>query len=999
MYYYNISKRVVVVNQAYAILECMITGVKNTSKGFALPTVLISSIVMLIVLLTTVVSTVAVRTALLNQYYGQMAQSAGESGLVYAKACLNQSGGIAGWSNAKPLMPNTDCSGNEIVACPTAAADPKCYVSNTGNAYSSFSIKAPVLDSSGNASVLPNSGFVKLVRDSNGATWRTYTSPASQPTQVPNLCSGNTDASDGWSNSIVYTGTASTNFQDPNAKFITSTSNSDKPGPQYFRRDFSVAEDGNYDIKLLSDDIGVLYIDGVQVASAAGWNNVVTVTGVPLSYGCHVATLKNTNGGILDGGTTFKMNIVKTGGSDSILVSDTSWRYTKGSLKHFSDVGYYAAPNAWTPVRDYQDANSMATDWNSTSGVPARAISTTHSYTSTATYPANSYTYFRDPGIVNVGSITDVKVTFICDDGCNIYLDGQVIAAGVGYTSYIYLTLSEGSHQFAMSGYNNNAGLSEFAMAVSRASDGRALTYTNSSWLAANFWESSLNDYYSYDKNFLPTNTTSALANVFVVGGGGGGANNHGGGGGGGGVTSVPSYRIYNGVIYPVAVGTGGNAGTISSRSGGNGGASAFGALTAEGGGGGGGRVANSSVTQALTGGSGGGGAGTIDGDTGLPGAGAVGISGQGYNGGNGSSNSTAGNGGGGGGAGVAGGNSSGAGGSGVGTSGAGGNGLQSSISGVASYYAGGGSGGRWGTGAVGAAGLGGGGLGGAADGAVGGNGIANTGGGAGGGGGGNANGGVGGSGIVIVSYPTGSITATGGIMTTSGGNTIHTFRISGGDFKVGVSPRTSCSAILNAGESTGNGPYWIYPVGSTGVQVYCDMTNDGGGWTLVLQNNSTVTTPAPNWNDAINNNTITGSFGFDLASFDNLLGLSHWNNIGNQVRLQVGTSPTNISHKATYNISLNTGNFYALSLSNENILLGGTQPGFYLTHNNQPFTTYDADHDANAGNCATNYQNHPWWYTSCWSGNFFAGGAYQDAPYWVGSTSDYHAYGSIWLK
>jgi len=167
----------------------------------------------------------------------------------------------------------------------------------------------------------------------------------------------------------------------------------------------------------------------------------------------------------------------------------------------------------------------------------------------------------------------------------------------------------------------------------------------------------------------------------------------------------------------------------------------------------------------------------------------------------------------------------------------------------------------------------------------------------------------------------------------------------------------------------------------------------------LVLQNNNTVTTPAPNWSNAINGNTITGSFGFDLAAFDNLVGLANWNNIGTQVRLQVGSSPTVISHKATYNISLNTSNFYALTLSNENILLGGTQPGFYLTHNNQPFTTYDADHDSHStSNCSTQYANHPWWYGACWSGNFFAGGGYQDAAYWV-STTEYFAHGSIWLK
>jgi len=255
------------------------------------------------------------------------------------------------------------------------------------------------------------------------------------------------------------------------------------------------------------------------------------------------------------------------------------------------------------------------------------------------------------------------------------------------------------------------------------------------------------------------TSPSTASADYLVVAGGGGGGGSTTGnaaGGGGAGAVRTGSNSFSVGTTL-ITVGDGG-IGNVSGGAGGSGGDSIIASVvTSSGGGGGGGGV----TVNGVAGGSGGGGGGGASAGTG--GAGTTG----GNNGGDGNITTDE-TGGGGGGAGAVGGAAT------TTDGGDGGVGVSNSLTGTATFYGGGGGGGSTVSGGAGAGGNGGGGAG--AYNADGNPGTANTGGGGGGAAGQAGLGGDGGSGIVVISYTTGTMTATGGRMYYSGTKTIHVF-------------------------------------------------------------------------------------------------------------------------------------------------------------------------------------------------------------------------------
>jgi hypothetical protein len=274
------------------------------------------------------------------------------------------------------------------------------------------------------------------------------------------------------------------------------------------------------------------------------------------------------------------------------------------------------------------------------------------------------------------------------------------------------------------------------------------------------------------------TSGASGVTASYLVVAGGGGASWAGGGGAGG--YRTDSISLNPTLSYTVTVGAGG-AQAVSGV-GNNGSDSVFSTITSSGGGYG---RYNVSAVSAGSGGSGGG----IGGQAGTQTAGSGNTPStspsQGNNGGTGSGSG----GGGGGGASAVGQSIAST------TGGNGGAGTASSITGTSVTYAGGGGGG--GSGAGGTGGAGGGGAGSTTVGTAG---TANLGGG--GGGGWNTNGGNGGSGVVIISYPSPQQFG-GGIVTSVGGNTIHTFNTSGT-----LAPLSSLTAsyLIVAGGGAGGG-------------------------------------------------------------------------------------------------------------------------------------------------------------------------------------------------
>ena len=168
------------------------------------------------------------------------------------------------------------------------------------------------------------------------------------------------------------------------------------------------------------------------------------------------------------------------------------------------------------------------------------------------------------------------------------------------------------------------------------------------------------------------------------------------------------------------------------------------------------------------------------------------------------------------------------------------------------------------------------------------------------------------------------------------------------------------CKDAYEQGQTT-DGVYTINPDNQTAFQVYCDMTNDGGGWTMLQRR-------------------FDGSVDFNQTwticenTFGNLTG-EHWLGLINMHRLTASAPQelrvdledfnrnTRYARYSTFTVG-NTTTDYRLLVSGYSGTAGDAGLGLSY-HSGSKFSTIDRDNDVYYDNCALTTLAGPWWYRS----------------------------------
>ncbi|KAM3865739.1 tenascin-R [Diretmus argenteus] len=175
------------------------------------------------------------------------------------------------------------------------------------------------------------------------------------------------------------------------------------------------------------------------------------------------------------------------------------------------------------------------------------------------------------------------------------------------------------------------------------------------------------------------------------------------------------------------------------------------------------------------------------------------------------------------------------------------------------------------------------------------------------------------------------------------------------------ATPQNCAQHLLNGETLSGAYTIYINRDPSQGVQVYCDMTTDEGGWIVFQRRQNGLTDFSRKWSDY--------RVGFGNLEDEFWLGLDNIQKIAAQGRyeLRIDMKDGQESVYASYDkFSLGDArNLYKLRIGEYN----GTAGDSLSYHQGRPFSTKDRDNDIAVTNCALSYKG-AWWYKNCHRAN-----------------------------